>query len=66
MVEQIKMNQKTINAILVFTGLISTSIAVLVYLDRKKHQKISNELANLDKEIKSLQLYELKNRNGKS
>ena len=64
-VPKIDIKQKTINTILVITGLVTTTIAVLVYLDRKKHEKITSELASLDKEIKSLQLYELKNKNGK-
>lgn len=58
----IDIQQKTINTILVITGMVSASIAVLVYLDNKKHQKINEELSHLDREIKSLQLMELKSK----
>jgi hypothetical protein len=39
-------------------------VAVLVYLDQKKHNDVEKEIFELDKEIKLLQLQKLKN--GKS
>lgn len=35
--------------------------AFLVYLDKKKHEKTTTEIMQLEKQIKSLQLEKLKN-----
>lgn len=35
--------------------------ALLVYFEGKRHRKINEEVASLDKEIKQLQLLKLKN-----
>jgi energy-converting hydrogenase Eha subunit C len=48
--------QKYINLALVGIGLIGVLVSVLVYLDNKKHAKLKEEVANLDKEIKVLDL----------
>ena len=39
-------------------------VAVLVYLDQKKHNDVEKEIFALDKEIKLLQLQKLKNGKG--
>lgn len=36
-------------------------VALLVYMDQKKHNQVQKELFALDKEIKTLQLEKLKN-----
>ena len=48
--------QKAINIALVGIGLIGVIVSVLVYLDNKKHDKIKEEVALLDKEIKLFDL----------
>ena len=48
--------QKYINLALVGVGLVGVIVSVLVYLDNKKHAKIKNDVAVLDKEIKALEL----------
>jgi hypothetical protein len=48
--------QKYINLALVGIGLIGVVVSVLVYLDNKKHAKIKDDVATLDKEIKVLEL----------
>lgn len=35
--------------------------AFIVYLENKKHKKLELEILNLDKSIKELQLYKMKN-----
>ena len=48
--------QKYINLALVGVGLVGVIVSVLVYLDNKKHAKLKDEVASLDKEIKVLEL----------
>jgi len=48
--------QKYINLALVGVGLVGVIVSVLVYLDNKKHAKIKDEVASLDREIKFLEL----------
>ena len=49
-------HQKYINLALVGVGLVGVIVSVLVYLDNKKHAKLKDEVASLDKEIKVLEL----------
>lgn len=42
-------------------GALGGIVAVLVYLDQKKHNQVEKEIFELDKEIKLLQLKKLKN-----
>jgi hypothetical protein len=42
-------------------GALGGIVALLVYLDQKKHNEVQKELFALDKEIKTLQLQKLKN-----
>jgi hypothetical protein len=48
--------QQTINIALVGIGVIGVIVSILVYLDNKKHAKIKEEVAILDKEIKLFDL----------
>jgi hypothetical protein len=42
-------------------GALGGIVALLVYLDQKKHNQVQKELFALDKEIKIMQLQKLKN-----
>jgi hypothetical protein len=42
-------------------GALGGIVALLVYLDQKKHNEVEKEIFALDKEIKLLQLKKLKN-----
>jgi len=42
-------------------GALGGIVALLVYLDQKKHNSVEKEIFELDKEIKLLQLRKLKN-----
>jgi uncharacterized membrane protein (DUF106 family) len=53
-------NNKITLIIAVLTGL-SAITGFLLYLDNKKNSKIQNEIDQLDKSIKELQLQKLKN-----
>jgi hypothetical protein len=44
-------------------GALGGIVALLVYLDQKKHNSVEKEIFELDKEIKLLQLKKLKNGN---
>lgn len=44
-------------------GALGGIVAVLVFLDQKKHNQVQRELFALDKEIKILQLQKIKNGN---
>jgi hypothetical protein len=45
-------------------GALGGIVALLVYLDQKKHNDVQKEIFALDKEIKLLQLKKLKNGQG--
>lgn len=45
-------------------GALGGIVAVLVYLDQRKHNEVEKELFALDKEIKILQLQKMKNGQG--
>lgn len=48
--------QRAINIALVSIAFIGVVVSVLAYLENKKHAKIKEEVAQLDKEIKTLEL----------
>lgn len=48
--------QRQVNIALTGITLVGVVIAVLVYLDNKKHEKIKEDTLRLDKEIKTLEL----------
>lgn len=55
------LQEKKIKWLIVGFAALSGFIAVLVYLDQKKHNNVKEEIMGLDKEIKLLQLEKLKN-----
>lgn len=55
------LQEKKIKWLIVGLGALSAVVAVLVYLDQRKHNGVKEELMSLDKEIKMLQLERLKN-----
>jgi hypothetical protein len=50
-----------IKILIVGISLIGATVAILIYLDQKKHNKVQQNIFELDKEIKMLQLKNLKN-----
>jgi|LakMenEpi03Aug12_release.lakeMendotaPanAssembly.Ray.scaffolds.fasta_scaffold4086521_1 hypothetical protein len=44
-------------------ALLGTVVAVIAYIDQKKHNELQKEVIALDKELKSLQLEKIKNGN---
>jgi hypothetical protein len=53
--------EKKLKLLVLGLGALGGIVAVLVYLDQKKHNNVQKELFVLDKEIKMLQLQRLKN-----
>jgi len=53
--------EKKIKWIVIGLGTLTGIVALLIYLDQKKHNKVQKEIFALDKEIKMLQLKNLKN-----
>ena len=47
--------------LIVGIGTLGGIVAILIYLDQKKHNQVQKEIFALDKEIKMLQLKNLKN-----
>ena len=58
------LQEKKLKWIIAGLGALGGIVAMLVYLDQKKHNKVQKELFELDKEIKILQLSKLKNGQG--
>jgi hypothetical protein len=52
---------KQIKYLIIGFGALSAVVAVLVYMDQRKHNRVQQEILSLDKEIKLLQLARLKN-----
>ena len=44
-------------------ALLGTVVAIIAYIDQKKHHQLQKEVIALDKELKSLQLEKIKNGN---
>ncbi len=57
-------NQRILNIALVMAGIVSATMAVLVWRDNKRHQVMEKELIDIDKEIKLLQLSTERKKNG--
>lgn len=49
------------NLIFGLVAALSGLAAILIYIDNRRHSKVQEELFTLDKELKELQLEELKN-----
>lgn len=58
------LQEKKLKWIIAGIGALGGIVALLVYLDQKKHNVVQKEIFDLDREIKMLQLQRLKN--GKS
>lgn len=52
---------KQIRGLIIAFGALSAVVAVLVYMDQRKHNRVQQEILSLDKEIKLLQLARLQN-----
>lgn len=55
------LQEKKIKWLIAGLSALGAIVAVFVYLDQRKHNKVEKELFELDKEIKTLQLSKLKN-----
>jgi len=55
------LQESKIKWIIAGLGALGGIVALLVYLDQKKHNAVQKEIFELDKEIKMLQLEKLKN-----
>lgn len=57
------LQESKIKWIIAGLGALGGIVALLIYLDQKKHNQVQKEIFELDKEIKMLQLQKLKNGN---
>jgi hypothetical protein len=57
------LQEKKIGWLMGAFAVLGTVVAVIAYIDQKKHNKLQKEVIELDKEIKRLQLDKLKNGN---
>jgi hypothetical protein len=55
------LQEKKIKWLIAALGALGGIVAILVYLDQKRHNNVEKEIFALDKEIKILQLKKLKN-----
>ncbi len=55
------LQEKKIKWLIASLSALGGIVALLVYLDQKKHNQVQKELFALDKEIKIMQLQKLKN-----
>ena len=53
--------EKRMNFIFGLVAALSGLAAILIYIDNRRHTKVQEELNELDKELKLLQLEEIKN-----
>ena len=57
------LQEKKIGWLIGALALLGTVVAVIAYIDQKKHNQLQKEVIALDKELKSLQLEKIKNGN---
>lgn len=57
------LQEKKIGWLMGSIAILGTVVAVIAYIDQKKHNQLQKEVIDLDKEIKRLQLNKLKNGN---
>jgi hypothetical protein len=57
------LQEKKIGWLIGALGVLGTIVAVIAYIDQKKHNELQKEVIELDKELKSLQLEKIKNGN---
>ena len=53
--------ERRLNLVFGIVAALSGLAAILIYIDNRRHSKVQEELFTLDKELKELQLQELKN-----
>lgn len=52
---------KQIKNVIIALSALGGIVAIMAYIDQKRHNKIKEEIMSIDKEIKELQLSKLKN-----
>ena len=57
------LQDKKINWLIASFAILGSIVAVVAYIDQKKHNDLQKEVIELDKELKRLQLEKIKNGN---
>lgn len=57
------LQEKKIGWLIGAFAVLGTIVAVIAYIDQKKHNELQKEVIELDKELKRLQLQKIKNGN---
>lgn len=57
------LQDKKINWLIAGFAILGSIVAVVAYIDQKKHNDLQKEVIELDRELKSLQLEKIKNGN---
>jgi hypothetical protein len=57
------LQDKKINWLIASFAILGSIVAVVAYIDQKKHNDLQKEVIELDRELKSLQLEKIKNGN---
>jgi hypothetical protein len=57
------LQDRKINWLIAGFAILGSIVAVVAYIDQKKHNDLQKEVIELDKELKSLQLEKIKNGN---
>jgi hypothetical protein len=57
------LQDKKINWLIAGFAILGSIVAVVAYIDQKKHNDLQKEVIELDKELKRLQLEKIKNGN---
>jgi hypothetical protein len=57
------LQEKKIGWLIGAFAVLGTVVAVIAYIDQKKHNQLQKEVIELDKELKRLQLEKIKNGN---
>lgn len=57
------LQDKKINWLIAGIAILGSIVAVVAYIDQKKHNDLQKEVIELDKELKKLQLEKIKNGN---
>lgn len=57
------LQEKKIGWLIGAFAVLGTVVAVIAYIDQKKHNELQKEVIELDKELKRLQLEKIKNGN---
>ena len=57
------LQDRKINWLIAGLALVGSMVAVIAYIDQKKHNSLQKEVIELDRELKRLQLEKIKNGN---